>query len=57
MDEDELELYLDSIDRIDPLLSASSDAYPYEVGLEQLRDESGFRVPGCYRVPPTAGQG
>ena len=57
MDEEELEFYLDSIDRIDPLLSASIDAHPYESVSEQLRDESGFRVPGCYRVPPTAGQG
>ena len=51
MDEEELELYLDLIDSMDPLLSGVE---PVEVEIslrEQLRDEdSGYRVDGCYRV-------
>ena len=49
MNEEELELYLDAIDRLDDRLG-----YPRkETDLwEPLRDEYGYRVPGCGYVRP-----
>ena len=52
MDEEELELYLDMIDRIDPLLEPEPFYGGDSLSLQQLRDDDGLRVPGCYRVPP-----
>ena len=53
MDEDEYEGYLDSIDAIDPLLRTELDD-PIMTGslIQQLRDEDGNRVDGCYWTPP-----
>ena len=51
MDEEELEQYLDAIDSIDPLLQ--HDPRPIDgtqLLHEQVRDERGFRVPGCYFI-------
>ena len=52
MDEDELERYLDQIDAIDPLLKYEEGPLEYFLKFEQLRDEYGVRVPGCYRKMP-----
>ena len=55
MDEMELEEYLDAIDRLDSRIGAD-DKSPYDI-TEQLRDERGDRVEGCYvmRPAPTYG--
>jgi hypothetical protein len=48
MDEEELEIYLNMIDQIE-----RDDIKKRERPLrEQLRDENGYRVPGCYRISP-----
>lgn len=51
MDEDELEVYLDAIDRIDPLLGPRQPRIDEPI-FDQLRDERGRRTPGCYRIRP-----
>ena len=51
MDEDELEVYLDAIDRIDPLLGPRQPRIDEPI-FDQLRDERGHRTPGCYRTRP-----
>jgi hypothetical protein len=50
MDEDEYEEWLYQIDLIEQKQLAKEFGEPDL--LEQLRDENGFRVPGCYRVLP-----
>lgn len=57
MDEDELDVYLDAIDLMDPLLRAEVSDRDNVRLHEQLRDDDGHRVPGCYRVRPAPGQG
>ena len=52
MDPEEYESYLDQIDAMDPLLRGRSEIDENESLCEQLRDEHGLRVPGCYRVLP-----
>ena len=52
MDEEEYEQYLDMIDRVDDRLRLDADEGNVFRPNEQLRDEHGIRVPGCYRVPP-----
>ena len=46
MDEDEYEDYLNQIDNI------QANELEYEALQEQLRDEHGHRVSGCYRTRP-----
>ena len=52
MDPDELELYLDAIDAMDPLLRPSESADDGFMLHEQLRDMHGHRVEGCSQVRP-----
>ena len=52
MDEEEYEQYLDMIDRVDDRLRLDADEGNVFRPNEQLRDDHGIRVPGCYRVPP-----
>ena len=53
MDEDELNQLLLAIDALDTRLDNDSMA-DYELSLSgQLRDERGFRVPGCYSIMPS----
>ena len=55
IDEEELQAYLDAIDNLDSRIEVRGpDAFDI---LEQLRDEYGYRVPGCYytRSVPTTG--
>lgn len=54
MNEDELDQYLDAVDRLDTRLGPTftPDERPI---FEQLRDEDGLRVPGCYRAFPKPG--
>ena len=54
MDETELQAYLDAIDKLDTRFTVrENDGHV----LEQLRDEYGYRVPGCHltRPAPTYG--
>jgi len=46
MDEWELEEYLAAIDEIERRVLKNEDL------VEQIRDEHGFKVPGCYVVRP-----
>ena len=57
VDEDELELYLDAIDELDDRLQTTNKQDYSETVSEQLRDEHGFRVPGCYRTAPSTTYG
>jgi len=50
MDESELEEYLELIDQVEQ--KELERIHTQELLVDQLRDEHGFRVPGCYRVPP-----
>jgi len=54
MDPDEYETYLDQIDAMDPLLRQREVLDENENLCEQLRDDHGWRVPGCYRVLPAS---
>ena len=51
MDEDQYESYLLAIDRLDKRLGPVDPDRETSV-IEQMRDEDGFRVPGCYRRMP-----
>jgi hypothetical protein len=48
MDEWEYEQYLNAISEIE------QQAYEEQRLIEQIRDEDGLRVPGCYYVKPAA---
>ena len=52
MDENELDLYLDAIDMMDPLINPVGIIDSEFMLHEQVRDERGFRVEGCYRTQP-----
>ena len=53
MDEDEYDAYIDQIDAIDPLLPRTYCAGDEVMSdYEQLRDENGYVVEGCYRRKP-----
>ena len=50
MDETELQAYLDAIDKLDTRFTVrENDGYV----LEQLRDELGYRVDGCFYTKPS----
>jgi hypothetical protein len=49
MDEEELEEYLAAIDRLDSRINTRERDSSV---LEQLRDEDGYRVPGCFHTRP-----
>lgn len=51
MDEDELDAYLNAIDRLDTRLGPEYSVIETPI-FDQLRDERGHRVPGCYRKHP-----
>lgn len=50
MDEEEYEKYLDQIDNLDALINGRAEEPTYIQ--DQLRDQDGIRVPGCYRTVP-----
>jgi len=56
MDEEELEQYLELIDEQERRelwrLNELEPAEIRETLIDQLRDEDGMRVPGCYRINP-----
>ena len=53
MNPEEYEAYLDAIDLLDERLGVSDIRVETPV-CEQLRDDYGYRVPGCYRTSPTS---
>ena len=52
MDEFEIEALLDAIDALDPLLNPTNTIEYDEILSEQVRDENGHRVEGCYHIRP-----
>ena len=50
MDEQEYQQYMEDIERL--ARHYIDDKSPYDI-LEQLRDEEGERVPGCYYTRPS----